>query len=149
MKIAIGSDHNGLTLKNEIKKFLNNYYEVIDISEHSNITDDYPNYAFKIGDMINNQEVDLGILICGTGIGMCIAANKVEDIRCAHVSNTSEAALSKQHNNANIIAIRSKMNVNDAIKIIDIFINSEFSKEERHIRRNNLISKYEKGEYNV
>lgn len=145
MKIAIGTDHNGTELKKEIKAFLKKRdIEVVDVSEHNSSFDDYPEYAFLVGKMVANKEADLGILICGTGIGMSIAANKVKGIRCAHVTNTSEAILSRQHNNANIIALGANNNkVNDVLKIIDLFINTDFKNEERHVRRNNQILEYD------
>ena len=145
MKIAIGTDHNGTEIKKEIKTYLKNKgYEVIDVSEHNSAFDDYPEYAFKVGEIVANKEATFGILICGTGIGMSIAANKVKGIRCAHVTNTSEAILSRQHNNANIIAVGANGNkVNDLIKMIDLFINTGFKSEERHVRRNSQILEYE------
>ncbi len=145
MKIAIGTDHNGTEIKKEIKTYLKNKdYEIIDVSEHNSAFDDYPEYAFKVGELVANKEATFGILICGTGIGMSIAANKVKGIRCAHVTNTSEAILSRQHNNANIIALGANGNkVNDLIKIIDLFINTGFKNEERHVRRNSQILEYE------
>lgn len=144
MKIAIGTDHNGTEIKKEIKTFLKNRgYEVIDVSQHNSAFDDYPEYAFKVGELVSNKEADLGILLCGTGIGMSIAANKVKGVRCAHITNTSEAILAKQHNNANIIAMGANNKVNDIIKMVDLFINTEFKREERHVRRNNEIMEYE------
>ena len=150
MKIAIGTDHNGTELKKEVIKFLQiKGYDIIDVSAHNSQIDDYPDYAFAVGKSVASGEAELGILMCGTGIGMSIAANKVHGVRCAHVTNTSDAILSRQHNNANVIAVGSKITVNDIIKIIDLFINTNFSNEERHQRRVELISKYENGEYNV
>lgn len=144
MKIAIGTDHNGTEIKKEIKTFLKNKgYEIIDVSQHNSAFDDYPEYAFKVGELISRKEADLGILLCGTGIGMSIAANKVKGVRCAHITSTSEAILAKQHNNANIIAMGSNNKVNDIIKMVDLFINTEFKREERHVRRNNEIMEYE------
>ena len=150
MKVAIGTDHNGSDIKNHIIKYLENKnIEVLNIGEFNNQLDDYPDFAFVVSNKIIENKADLGILICGTGIGMCIAANKVKGIRCAHVSNVNEASLSKEHNDANIIALSSKHNINDIIKMIDIFINSEFKNEERHIRRIKKINKFEQGEYSV
>ncbi len=145
MKIAIGTDHNGTEMKKEIKAFLRNRgLEVIDVSEHNSALDDYPEYAFEVGKKVVSKEADFGILICGTGIGMSIAANKVKGVRCAHVTSTSEAILARQHNNANIIAIGANNNkINDVIKMIDLFINTDFKNEERHVRRNNQILEYE------
>ena len=150
MKVAIGTDHNGTNIKREIQQYLDSKnIEYIEIGDFNNQLDDYPDFAFEVSNKIINKEADLGILICGTGIGMSIAANKVKGIRCAHVSNVNETALAKEHNNANIIAISGKNNVNDTIRIIDIFLHTNFSNEERHIRRIEKISKYENGEYDV
>lgn len=145
MKIAIGTDHNGTEMKKEIKTFLKNRnIEIIDVSEHNSALDDYPEYAFAVGQKVVNKEADLGILLCGTGIGMSIAANKVKGVRCAHVTSTSEAILARQHNNANIIALgANNQKINDVIKMVDLFINTDFKKEERHVRRNNQILEYE------
>jgi len=150
MRIAIATDHHGETMKKEIIKYLSNKeYEVKDYSPDSNVSSDYTDYAFKLAEAIRDDKADRGILLCGTGIGMSIAANKVQDIRCAHVSNVNEAVLTREHNNANIIALGTKMNLNEILKIIDVFLSTEFSNEERHARRVDKISKYEKGEYNV
>ena len=144
MKIAIGADHNGIEVKKEIKSYLKNHnFEIIDVSEHSGAFDDYPDYAFEVAELVSRKEADTGILLCGTGIGMSIAANKVKGIRCAHVTNTSEAFLARQHNDANVIAIGAKNKVNDILKMIDIFLSTDFKNEERHLRRNNKISEYE------
>ena len=144
MKIAIATDHNGVEVKKEIKKFLvNKGYEVDDLSQHNSAFDDYPEYAFAVSNKVVNGEADFGILLCGTGIGMSIAANKVKGVRCAHVTSSSEAILARQHNNANIIALSAKNKVNDLLKIIDLFLNTSFKMEDRHIRRNKKIAEYE------
>ncbi len=150
MKIAIATDHNGATIKNEIIAYLENRgYEVLNLSPSNTALDDYSDYAFIVSEKVKSKEVDYGVLLCGTGIGMSIAANKVKSIRCAHVSNVNEAALSKEHNNANIIALSTKNNINDTIKMIDVFINTEFKSEDRHVRRISKITNYENGTYNV
>lgn len=150
MKIAIATDHNGELVKKEIIKFLEaKNYNIMDLSPSNNPVDDYTDYAYLVGKAVVNKEVDLGVLLCGTGIGMSIAANKVRGIRCAHISNINEASLCKEKNDANIIALSAKININELIKIIDIFINTKFSNVERHIRRINKITKIEDGEYNV
>ena len=106
MKVAIGIDHNGMQIKNQIIEFLKNQnIEVIDLINENDPLDDYPDYAFAVGETIARKEADLGILLCGTGIGMCIAANKIKGVRCAHVSNEYEAKLSREHIYANIIAL--------------------------------------------
>ena len=150
MKIAIAPDHNGELVKKEIIKFLEaKNYNIMDLSPSNNPVDDYTDYAYLVGKAVVNKEVDLGVLLCGTGIGMSIAANKVKGIRCAHVSNINEASLCKEKNDANIIALSAKININELIKLIDIFINTKFSNVERHIRRINKITKIEEGQYNV
>lgn len=150
MKIAIGTDHNGVEVKREILSFLKSSgYEVVDVSPTNSAVDDYPNIAFDLCKVLNDNEADFGILVCGTGIGMSIAANKVKGIRCAHVTNVNEASLARKHNNANVMAIGKNNRVNDILKMVDIFITTQFSKEDRHRRRVDIINKYENGEYNV
>ena len=106
MKIAIANDHNGINIKTMLKKYLEELgYEVLDFGSNTSESVDYPNYAFKVGKSVASKESDLGILICGTGIGMSIACNKVKGVRCAKVSNLEESILSRQHNNANVIAL--------------------------------------------
>ena len=143
MKISIANDHNGVLIKNTIKEYLENLgYEVIDFGSNDNMSVDYPNFAFKVGKSVASKDTDLGILICGTGIGMSIACNKVKVIRCAKVSNGEEARLSKQHNNANVIALSSHLKDTEIKEIVKTFVETDFSNEERHIRRNGLIDNY-------
>lgn len=144
MKIAIATDHNGVKEKALIIKEFENLYEIIDLSPNNAPIDDYPTYAFSVANYVKNNENTLGILLCGTGIGMSIAANKVKGIRCAHVSNVNEAKLAKFHNNANIIAMSYKNDINEIIKCINMFIITEFAQEERHVRRINMITEYER-----
>lgn len=140
MKIVIGNDHNGYDLKKEIVRYLkNNRYYLDDVGCDNIASVDYPLIAKKVCDEVLKDESNLGILICGTGIGMSIAANRVKGIRCAKVSTEEEAALSKLHNNANIMAISGRIDKTLAIKFVDKFINTSFSNEERHVRRNNQI----------
>ena len=103
---------------------------------------DYVDYAVKVGNAINNKEIDLGILICGTGIGMSIAANKIKGIRCARVVNASEAVFAREHNMANVIALSE--DTPDYENIVKTFINTKESTEERHIRRVNKIMDIER-----
>lgn len=143
MKIAIANDHNGVEQKNIIKNYLIELeYEVLDFGTDSAKPVDYPNYAFKVGKSVVNNETDLGILICGTGIGMSIACNKVKGVRCAKVANVEEAKLTRQHNNANVMALSSHLNENELKELVHAFVSTSFSNEERHIRRNSLIDKY-------
>ena len=145
--IGIGSDHAGYELKEKIKDYLNELdYQVIDYGTMVNTSVDYPDYAFKVGESIASKGIQLGILVCKTGIGMSIACNKVKGVRCAKVDNVEEAYLTRFHNNSNVLAI-SSMNPN-ALEIVKTFLETKFSNEERHVRRINKISEFEeKHEY--
>lgn len=145
MKVAIATDHNGVEQKSDLIFFLGTKnIEVLDMSKDNNPVDDYPDFAFRVANAVANGEADLGILMCGTGIGMSIAANKVKGIRCAKVSNEDEAFYARQHNNANIIALSYKQPVEDLKIMVDKFVTTMFSEEERHIRRIDKISELEK-----
>ncbi len=136
MKLAIATDHNGINEKKEIISFLvNQGFEVLDLSQDNTSIDDYPDFAKRVCEAVLSNQADLGILMCGTGIGMSIAANKFKGIRCAKVSNESEAILARQHNNANIIALSYKENINNLKIMIEKFVKTDFSNEERHVRR--------------
>ena len=144
MKIVIATDHNGVNEKEAIINNLKDTYEVIDMSQNNTPTDDYPTYAFEVAKYVSTNEDTVGILLCGTGIGMSIAANKVKGIRCAHVSNIDESKLARLHNNANIIAMSYKNDINLILECINNFITTDFANEERHIRRINMITEYER-----
>lgn len=143
MKIALGADHAGYTLKEDIKKHLTSEgYEVIDIGSHSHESVDYPIYGIKTAETVSSNDASVGILVCGTGIGMEIAANKVKGIRCALVYDTNTAYLAKAHNNANVIALGGRtLSKEEALQCVDLFLHSKF--EERHQKRIDIISKYE------
>ena len=143
MKIGIGNDHRGVKLKEKIMKYLHdNGITCINYGTDSDESVDYVDYAVKVGNAINNKEIDLGILICGTGIGMSIAANKIKGIRCARVVNVNETVLAREHNMANVIALSE--NTPDYENIVKTFINTKESTEERHIRRVNKIMDIER-----
>ena len=149
MKLAIATDHAGREMKMKVIEFLiQNQFEVLDLSKVNTSTDDYPDFAFKVGQAVVNNDAQFGILICNTGIGVSIAANKVKGIRAAHVENVYEAKMTRLDNNANILAFSSRLDFEDIKEIIKTFINTEFSNEERHIRRVDKIIKFENGEYN-
>lgn len=144
MKIGIATDHRGVKIKKNLIKYLNKKgFKVIDYGPYNEEAVDYPDYAFLIGEKINSFEIDLGILICGTGIGMSIACNKVNGIRCAKVDNLEEAKYARSHNGANVITLSSKMSVFKMKDILDVFLNTDFSNEERHIRRVKKIDNYD------
>lgn len=146
MKIGIANDHRGVELKNYLLERLNEY-EVVDLGTDMSESVDYPDYAFLLGEKVANHELDYGIAICGSGIGISIACNKVKGIRCAKVSNVEEAKYTRLDNDANIIALSATTNEEEALEIINTFLKTEFSKEERHQRRIDKITKYERGEY--
>lgn len=147
MKIAIATDHNGVKEKKELIKMLGEY-EFIDKSPVNTDTDDYPDFAFAVANSVVSKEADLGVLLCGTGIGMSIAANKVNGILCGHCSSKEQAHLTREHNNANVIALSYKQDINELAEMIKEFIETKPSTEERHVRRVNKIINYENGAYN-
>ena len=147
MKIAIATDHNGVEQKQIIINALS-MYEMIDKSPVNTDTDDYPDFAVEVAKAVINKEADLGVLLCGTGIGMSIAANKIKGIRCGHCSSSEQAHLTKEHNHANVLALSYKQDINELIEMIKEFIETEPSSEERHIRRVNKIIEIEKNTYN-
>ena len=142
--IAIGSDHGGFKLKEEIKKYLDEKeIEYKDFGCESDERTDYPIYAFKLGEAVANKEVDYGVAICGSGIGISIACNKVKGIRCAKVSNKEEAMYTRNDNNSNIVAFGEKTTLEEAIDIVKTFVETQASIEEKHQRRVNEIIEYE------
>lgn len=146
MKISIGTDHHGLKKKKMIIKYLTKHkIEVIDKGPINKSVSDFPDYAFAVAESVKNKEADYGILLCGTGIGMSIAANKVKGIRAAKISSIKEAKLAKEHNNANVITFSAK-NPNFKIKdMLDSFLKAKPLNNERYERRNNKIEEYENG----
>lgn len=145
MTIGIANDHSGVVLKEQIIQYLTQEgYQVVNYGTDQEESTDYPIYAFQIGEAIQKKEIQFGILICYTGIGMSIAANKVKQIRCAKVDNIEEAFLTRSHNNSNVIALNGSKNIEELKPIIKTFLETPFSNEERHQRRINLISQYER-----
>lgn len=139
MKIAIGSDHAGYELKEIIKEYLEDQYEIIDVGTNSNESVDYPLFGHEVGKKVATGECDKGIVICGSGIGISISCNKVKGVRCALCSEPLSAQLSRQHNNANVLAMGARLIGSDmAKKIVDVFFETEFLKG-RHQRRCDLI----------
>lgn len=128
MKIIIGSDHGGFELKETIREYiLKRGLEVQDVGVFVQDSVDYPDYAQKVGELIASGEGDLGILICGTGIGMSISANKIDGIRCALCNDVYSAKMAKGHNDANVIALGARViGKGVALMIIDTFLNSNF-----------------------
>lgn len=143
MLIAVGSDHAGFEVKNKILEFYknNNKYILKDFGTYNNNSCDYPVIAEKIGILVSKQEFNMGILICGSGIGMSIAANKISNIRAALCYEPELARLSREHNNANILCLGARFtNFDKLINIINIFLETKFNLEtKRHENRVNQI----------
>lgn len=147
MRIIIGCDHRGVELKNQIISNLkNDGFEVVESSVKNNENDDYPDFAFDVANKVKND--DLGILICGNGIGISIAANKVKGIRCARVVDVDDVFKAKTHNGANVIAFGANNDIDKAMEMVNVFIATKYPTEERHLKRIEKIIKYENGEYN-
>ena len=141
MKIAVASDHGGFALKETVKKhLLERDIEVLDLGTDSEDSVDYPKYGQLCGQTVASGQADLGIVICGTGIGISIAANKVKGIRAALCSDCFSAEATRLHNDANILAMGGRVvGPGLAVKIVDTFLNTPFSGEERHRRRISMI----------
>jgi ribose 5-phosphate isomerase B len=144
LKIAIGSDHGGYKLKEAIKKHLEKKgIEYKDFGTGSTESVDYPEFGMKVAEAVKSEEFDKGIVCCGTGIGISISANKVPGIRCAVVSDTFSAEMSRAHNNANVLALGERViGVGLALKIVDVWLETEFEGG-RHERRVNKIGDIE------
>lgn len=147
LKIALGSDHGGYELKTEIRKYLEqNDYEVLDLGTHSLESVDYPHYGLAVGKAVTGGEADLGIVVCGTGLGISMAANKVAGVRAAVCTDTYSARMAREHNNANVLALGGRVTgVGLALDIADVFCKTEFAAG-RHSRRVDMISALERGE---
>ena len=146
MKIGLCSDHRGYYLKSSlVKRLKNDGYEIIDYGTDSEESVDFPDYAFKLGDGIVNGEVEKGIAVCGTGIGMSIALNKTRGVICAKISNESEAMFCRSHNNANCIAMSEDISEDLAYEMAVKFINTPFSNIDKYIRRNKKIADRDNG----
>lgn len=144
MRIGLASDHRGYKAKEMLKEYLSDY-DVVDYGTDSDESTDFPIYAIRLGKAIVNNDVDLGIAICGTGIGMSICLNKIKGVYCAKVSSESEATLCKSHNDANVIAMSEELDVDVMKGIVDRFIETPFSNVNKYIKRNDMIKGIENG----
>lgn len=146
-RITVGADHGGFELKNHIKAhFEERGYEVIDVGTTEPDSCDYPIFASKLCQKIQNGEAELGILVCGTGIGMSMAANKHRGIRAACCSEAFSARFTRLHNDANVLCLGARViEPPIALELVDTFVDTEFEGD-RHIRRIELIEKIENGE---
>ena len=145
MKIAIGCDHGGLEHKNAISKHLKERgFEVTDFGIYEQVPVDYPEIAVKVAGSVASKENELGILVCGTGIGMSLAANKVKGIRAAVLSDHFSAKYTRLHNDANILCLGGRViGIGTALELVDIFVDTKFEGG-RHQKRVDMITALEK-----
>jgi ribose 5-phosphate isomerase B len=144
MKIAIGSDHRGYDVKRRVISVLEKLgHEVLDVGPQKRESVDYPDYAFQVALAVSEGRVDRGILICGTGIGMCIAANKVHGVRAAPCHDSITAEMSRRHNDANVLCLSADLLGEELIdRMVRIWLETEFE-QGRHARRVDKITKFE------
>ncbi len=136
MKIAIGSDHGGYELKEELKKHLSVNYEIIDVGIESNEPCDYPDVAKKVADSIVSEKSEKGLLICRNGIGMCIAANRFRGVRAAVCYDEKTAVSGRKHDNTNVLCLGADFTGRiESIKIVDAWLGADFDNQERRVRR--------------
>lgn len=145
MKIAIGADHAGYALKEQIREQLTAAgHEVVDFGTKSAESTDYPDYAKPVAEAVSGGEAERGILVCSTGVGMSIAANKVHGVRAALAFNADEVQLTREHNDANVLALGARYtDAETAGQLIDVFLKTPFSGGERHSRRIAKVAKLE------
>jgi len=144
MKIAIGADHNGVEFKQMLKEHLaQHHHEVIDVGPETTDSVDYPDFAFAAAEAVAAGEADRGILICGSGIGMSMAANKVRGVRAALCLTPESARLTRAHNDANVLTLAGwQSGADDVLEIVDNFMQTDFEGG-RHARRVDKIAAYE------
>jgi ribose 5-phosphate isomerase B len=144
MKIAIGSDHRGFEVKQRIITALQQLgHEVLDVGPHRRESVDYPDFAFQVATAVGEGRVDRGVLICGTGIGMCIAANKVHGVRAAPCHDSITAEMSRRHNDANVLCVSADLLGDEVIdRMVRIWLETEFEGG-RHARRVEKITRFE------
>jgi ribose 5-phosphate isomerase B len=142
MIVALGSDHAGFSQKEEIKAYLlEKGFEVIDAGPRSASRVDYPDYAEKVAHYIRDSSADFGVLLCGTGIGMAIAANKLRSIRAANVINTEFAALARKHNDANVVCLSARyVTLATNEEIVDIFLSTDFEGARHSMRLDKIAA---------
>jgi len=144
MKIGIAADHKGYETKEKLKEYYKNKYEIIDYGTNSTERTDYPIYGIKLGEKVRDKEVEYGIAICGSAIGISIACNKVKGIRCGKINTKEEAIHAKTNDYVNIIAISGEAPLEKNIELIDAFLNAKENREDPiYQKRINQIESYE------
>lgn len=150
MIIAVGADHGGYPLNEAVVAFLKKAgHEVRDLGTHrGDLPDDYPDYAFQVGQLVQLGEAERGILICGSGVGACVAANKLKGIRACLCHDTYSAHQGVEHDNINVLCLGARIiGVELAYELVSAFIKAQFTGEERHVRRLSKIDAIEAGTY--
>lgn len=150
IKLGFASDHRGYLLKEKLIDYFKKKDDILDITDcgtNSEESCDYPDYAYLLGKEITSKGIDFGIAICGSGIGISIALNKIKGVYCAKVNNALEASFTRIDNDTNVVAFSSNTSLNEAIQIVDTFIHTDFSKLERHIKRIEKLKKIESDLY--
>lgn len=138
MRIAIGADHGGVPLNERvIEELRRGGHELIDFGTHDgSLPDDYPDYAKQVGEAVQNGTADIGLLICGSGVGAAVAANKLRGIRAASCGDTYSARQSREHDDCNVLCLGARVvGVELALEIVRAFVAARFTNEERHLRR--------------
>lgn len=137
MKLAIGSDHAGFELKEILRKFLSDLgHELVDVGAYDEKPSDYPDFSKKVGDAVKDKKVDRGIMLCGSGVGASVAANKIKGIRASVCHDTYSAHQGVEHDDLNVIVIGARVIGSAlAMDIAKTFVSASFSNEERHLRR--------------
>lgn len=144
MKIGLASDHRGYETKEKLKQYFKNKYEIVDYGTNSTKRTDYPKYGILLGEKVATKEVEYGIAICGSAIGISIACNKVKGIRCGKVNTVKEAIHAKENDFVNVIAISGETSIEENIKIIEGFLETNENKNDPvYIDRINQIIRYE------
>lgn len=147
MKIALGADHAGFTLKQELAVEIRRLgHDVIDLGAHAyDALDDYPDFAERVGISVAKEEAERGVVVCGSGIGASIAANKIKGVRAGLATDTYSARQGVEHDDVNVLVLGSRITGVEVIKeILKNFLAAEFSGEERHIRRLNKVLEIER-----
>lgn len=148
MIVALGADHAGFELKQELRKLITDLgHDVIDLGAHEyNALDDYPDFAALVAHAVSNQQADRGVVVCGSGIGACIAANKVHGARAGIAIESYTARQGVEHDDMNVLVLGSRVTgVEVAREALRSFLAAEFSGEERHVRRLNKVLQIENG----
>ena len=144
MKIGLASDHRGYETKEKLKQYFKNKYEIVDYGTNSTKRTDYPKYGILLGEKVATKEVEYGIAICGSAIGISIACNKVKGIRCGKVNTVKEAIHAKENDFVNVIAISGETSIEENIKIIEAFLETNENKNDPvYTDRINQIIRYE------